>query len=308
MKKVFFINGGAGRVLCSIPAFLKRKKIHGDDFYVISESGIELFLGIPELQDIVFDPHHKGIWESIIRPNQAITVEPYREHGYYNQLLSLSQAYDKIINETDDHSDLPRPKIVINQQEEMTGVDAIDNAKKHHKKGKTVVFQPFGRSSEMHKGTGHVIDPSSRSLSTNDYFYISEKIRSKYNCIVMTEHRFENDTNVYVESNLRVWAAIIESADYFIGVDSVGQHIAYAMDTPGSVIIGSTFAENISYPDYFNIVEKKNNQKRYSPIRIEGLDGDLANRYNDKCMQYTKKELDEIVNKIFTHLKKTVGS
>ena len=80
------------------------------------------------------------------------------------------------------------------------------------------------------------------------------------------------------------------------------------MDTPGSVIIGSTFAENISYPDYFNIVEKKNNQKRYSPIRIEGLDGDLANRYNDKCMQYTKKELDEIVNKIFTHLKKTVGS
>ena len=57
----------------------------------------------------------------------------------------------------------------------MTGVDAIENAKKHHKKGKTVVFQPFGRTSEMHKGTGHVIDPSSRSLSTNDYFYISEK-------------------------------------------------------------------------------------------------------------------------------------
>ena len=46
MKKVFYINGGAGRVLCSIPAFLKRKKIHGDDFYIVSESGIELFIGV----------------------------------------------------------------------------------------------------------------------------------------------------------------------------------------------------------------------------------------------------------------------
>ena len=69
MKKVFYINGGAGRVLCSIPAFLKRKKIHGDDFYIVSESGIDFFIGIPELTDLAFTPHHKGIWESIIKPN-----------------------------------------------------------------------------------------------------------------------------------------------------------------------------------------------------------------------------------------------
>ena len=308
MKKVFYINGGAGRVLCSIPAFLKRKKIHGDDFYIVSESGIELFIGIEELQDICFDPNHKGIWESIVRPNDLVTVEPYREHGYYNQLLSLSEAYDKVINQTDDHSDLEKPSIVLNQQEEITGLDAIARCKEFHKKAKTIVFQPFGRSSQIHERSGHAYDPSARSLSTNDYFYISDKLRSKYNCIVMTEHKFENDKNMYVEGHMRNWGAIIEAADYFLGVDSVGQHIAYAFGKPGSVIMGSTFAKNVSYPDFFNIVEKKNVKRKYSPIRIDGIDGELINRINDKCMYFSKKELDEVVSNIMTHIKKSIGA
>tara|TARA_B100000965_G_scaffold363609_1_gene346521 strand:+ start:2886 stop:3812 length:927 start_codon:yes stop_codon:yes gene_type:complete len=308
MKKVFYINGGAGRVLCSIPAFLKRKKLHGDDFYIVSESGIELFIGVEELQDVAFDPSHKDIWERIVRPNDLVTVEPYRQHGYYNQELSLSEAFDKIINETDDHSDLEKPKIVLNQQEEITGLDAVTRCKEFHKKQKTVIFQPFGRSSQIHEKSGHAWDSSGRSLTTNDYFYISEKIRSKYNCIVMTEHKFENDKNMYCDANMRAWCAIIEAADYFLGVDSVGQHIAYSFGKPGTVIMGSTFAKNVSYPDYFNIVEKKNIKRKYSPIRIDGLDGELINRINDKCMYFTKKELDEVASSIMTNIKKTIGA
>jgi len=112
---------------------------------------------------------------------------------------------------------------------------------------------------------------------------------------------------MYVDTNIRQWAAIIEAADYFVGVDSVGQHMAYSFDKPGSVIIGSTFAENISYPKYFNIVEKKNNKKKYSPIRIHGLDGDLADRYNDTCMDFTQRELEEITNNILHHIKQKIG-
>ncbi len=308
MKKVFYINGGAGRVLCSIPALLKYKKLHGDEFYVISESGIEFFIGVQELQDLCFDPNHKGIWESIIRPNEIVSVEPYREHGYYNQKRSLTEAFDKIINNTDDHSDLPKSKIVLNQEEEISALDAIESAKSYHKKKKTVVFQPFGRSSKIHK-SGHAYDPSARSLSTDDYFQISNKIREKYNCIVFTEHRFENDGNVYVQApNLRVWAAIVEAADYFLGIDSVGQHMANIFNKPGTVILGSTFAENITYSEHFNIVEKKDTPKVYSPIRIEGIDGELINRINDKCMDFSKKELGEISNNIMRHIKQKIGS
>ena len=124
----------------------------------------------------------------------------------------------------------------------------------------------------------------------------------------MTEHKFENDKNMYVEGHMRNWGAIIEAADYFLGVDSVGQHIAYAFGKPGSVIMGSTFAKNVSYPDFFNIVEKKNVKRKYSPIRIDGIDGELINRINDKCMYFSKKDLDEVVSNIMTHMKKSIGA
>lgn len=306
MKKVFVINGGAGRVICALPALQKYYKKHGPDFYILSESGIDFFVGHPELQDLAFELNHKGLFENIIKPNDLMSIEPYREHGYYNQKRSLSESFDKLINNTEDHSDLEKPKIVLSKLEEINALDAINNVKDHHKKKKTVVIQPFGRGCTLHK-SGHTIDPSSRSLSTDDYFYISEKIRKKYNLITFSELKFDNDQNMYVDTNIRQWSAIIEAADYFIGVDSVGQHMAYAFNTPGSIILGSTFAENISYPNHFNILEKKDVKKKYSPIRIHGLDGELIDRYNDTCMDFTKQELDDITNKIVSHIKRKVG-
>lgn len=306
MKKVFVINGGAGRVICALPALQKYYKNHGPDFYILSESGIDFFVGHPELQDLAFDLNHKGLFENIIKPNELVSLEPYREHGYYNQKKSLSESFDKLINNTDDHSDLERPVISLSKVEEINALDAINNVKEYHKKKKTVVIQPFGRGCNLHK-SGHTVDPSSRSLSTNDYFYISEKIRKKYNLITFSELKFDNDQNMYVDTNIRQWAAIIEAADYFLGIDSVGQHMAYAFNKPGSIILGSTFAENISYPNHFNIIEKKGIKKKYSPIRIHGLDGDLIDRYNDTCMDFSKQELDEITNKILSHIKRKIG-
>ena len=122
----------------------------------------------------------------------------------------------------------------------------------------------------------------------------------------MTEIKFDNDDNMYVEADLRHWASIIETADYFVGVDSCGQHMAYAFDKPGSVILGSTFAENISYPKHFNIIEKPNTPKVYSPIRIEGMDSELANRVNDSCMDFTKNEIQDIANNILKDIEKKV--
>jgi hypothetical protein len=306
MKKVFVVNGGAGRVICSLPALQKYYKLHGPDFYILSESGLDFFVGHSELQDLAFDLGHKGLFENIIKPNELITLEPYREHGYYNQQKSLTESFDKLINNTDDHTDLEKPKIVLSKTEEINALDAINNVKEHHKKKKTVVIQPFGRTCSMHK-SGHTVDTSSRSLSTNDYFYISERIRKKYNLISFSEIKFENDKNMYVDTNLRQWCAIIDAADYFLGIDSVGQHMAYAFDKPGSVILGSTFAENISYPKYFNIVEKKGIEKKYSPIRIHGLDGELIDRYNDSCMDFNQRELEEIANNILHHIKQKIG-
>ena len=105
------------------------------------------------------------------------------------------------------------------------------------------------------------------------------------------------------EVQLRDWAAIIESADYFVGCDSVGQHMARALNKPGTVILGSTFAINITYPDHFQIIENENVEKEYSPIRLCGLDCHLADRINDRCMMFSDEDINSIYKAIVKDIK-----
>ena len=50
MNKAFFINGGAGRVLCSMPG-LERFAETNKDFIIVSESWSELYLNNKILRD-----------------------------------------------------------------------------------------------------------------------------------------------------------------------------------------------------------------------------------------------------------------
>lgn len=305
MKKVFAINGGAGRVICALPALEKFYQTHGSNFYIYSESGLDFFVGNKKLQDLTYTPDTKDVFENIIKPNELVSPEPYRYHQYYNQKCSLSQAFDAVINNTTDHKGLEKPKIYLSKQEEINALDAIANAKNMQGKKQTLVIQPFGRTSQPVQG--HIIDPSSRSLNKETYLKIIESLHKDYNIIYMGEYLEIENTTFKIQTSLRQWAAIIEASDYFIGCDSVGQHMAYAFDKPGTVILGSTFAINVSYPEYFNIIQKQPLDIKYSPIRIaEGLDGDLANRYNDTCMDFTEKETKEVIEKIRVDIKKKI--
>ena len=62
MNKAFFINGGAGRVLCSMPGLERYAKTH-DDFVIVSESWGELFLNNTTLREHVFPVGYKGLFE-----------------------------------------------------------------------------------------------------------------------------------------------------------------------------------------------------------------------------------------------------
>lgn len=306
MKKVFAINGGAGRVLCAIPALLKYYKNNGPNFYIFTESGLDFFVGIPELQDLTFTPEHKGLFEDIIKPNEMVSPEPYRDHGYYNQQRHLTEAFDYLINNTTDHSDLEKIKIILNKTEELNALDVVTNVNKQQGKAKTIVIQPFGRSSVPQQN--EMIDVMSRSLSLATYQSIIKELHKTYNIVYMGENKEVDDSTFKVEAGLRQWAAIIEASDYFIGCDSVGQHMAYAFDIPGTVILGSTFAENTSYANHFNILQKSSTDIRYFPIRLceNGLDGDIANRVNDTCMDFSEKETKDLISKILKDIKEKI--
>ena len=308
MKKIFFIDGGAGRIIAAIPALLKYDKLNpNSDWSVLIASWDFLYWGIPELQDRTYNLDNKGLFDNIVKSaDKIVTPEPYRVPAYFRQEISLSEAFDFEINDTTDHSDLPLPTLIFNHKEQLISKHTILELKGVQKKQKTIVFQPFGRGSKVENGA--IFDEESRSISATDYLSLAKRLSQRYNLIFFGEPDFQLSDDIYSAKytcDLRQWGSLIAEADYFVGCDSVGQHMAAAVGTPATVIFGSTFPINTSYPTLFQIIENKSH-KKYSPIRISGLDTVLANRINESSMLFSKQELDDIFDAIVSDIDKKV--
>lgn len=300
----FFINGGAGRVICSIPAFELYEKEHPeDDFVIVCEGGMDFYKGHPTLHNRAFDISHKGLFEHFLKDRNAVTPEPYRVWEYYNQQCSLAQAFDIAISNKGIR-EVPAPKVFINKMEMVQGANVVEEIKKVTGFDKVVVIQPFGRSVEQ--VGDFIIDNSSRSFQLNNVIDIVDVLKKEYGVIVMSEiplKLVDNDAGKYPVAqpqipNIRVWAGIIQVADHFIGCDSLGQHIAKALGKTATVITGSTYPVNISYPDDadFDIIDVGNGKRIYSPIRMAA--DEERDRLNDESMEMTDKQIKEVVDSV----------
>ena len=96
----------------------------------------------------------------------------------------------------------------------------------------------------------------------------------------------------------RIWAAIIKYADHFLGCDSVGQHLAFTTKTPATVLCGSTFPINVSYPNEptINILDMGEEIREYSPIRI--TQDERIDRKNENIMSMSPEIHDYIIDAI----------
>ena len=297
-SKAFFINGGAGRVICSIPALEKYAETH-DDFVIVCEGGMNFFQAHPVLHKYAYDFWHKGLFEDKLKMRDCVTPEPYRRWHYYNQKCSLAQAFDMEINGVDEPRDLPAPNIRITTPEGITALNTVENIKAETGKDKVIVIQPFGRG--VSDAGGYIFDPTSRSFNVSDVAEIINDLKKDYTVIVMSEFPFETGDSPHSHAvpqvpDVRLWAGIIQCADHFLGCDSVGQHIAKAVGTTATVVIGSTFPVNISYPNdkEFDIVDLGEGKRVFSPIRLTAEDYQDMN--NDECMSMTKDDVKNIIS------------
>lgn len=306
--KAFFINGGAGRVVCSIPALEKYAEENGTDFIIVCEGGTDFYMGHPLLHERAYDHWHKNLFEDKLINMDLVTPEPYRVWEYYNQKCSLAQAFDIAINGKG-LRELQRPHMKLSNEEMFTGFGVIKEVKEKTKKDKVVIFQPFGRG--VVSKNGLILDTSARSFEGAHVINIVKQLQKNYCVILMSEigidfskHGCKEPVAHPQNMNLRQWAGIIANADYFLGCDSVGQHIACALDKPATVVTGSTFAINVSYPDYekFDILDMGGSVRKYSPIRIT-MD-DVADRGNDGIMQMNDAIEKAIVESVDKGIKK----
>lgn len=304
MKKAFFVNGGAGRVLCSIPA-LERYAETNDDFIIVSESWSELFMLNPTIRDKVYPVGQKDLFEDKLKDKKIISTEPYRVNQYFNQKCNLIQAFDIEINELDEIPESRPINIELTKEEQIAGYNIVSEVKSTLTKEKVVVFQPFGSAVKI--DGRFIVDSSGRSFELSNTFDIIKNLNKHFSVIVMSDIDIPGIEDMGVSFPrsvpLNVWAGIINASDYFLGCDSVGQHLAHALNKPATVVIGSTYPENISYPDNkdFKIIDLGKDKRKYSPIRI-GF-APATDRNNESLMmidndRQIKRITDSVVMKI----------
>jgi len=301
MTTVIWIDGGIGRVITSIPALLKYHKNHPDEEWYIMIPGWDFVMwGFPELQERTFNPDSKGSFNLFWKADKVITAEPYRVPAYYRNEISLREAFDVVINESTDHSDLTEMQLRLSSPEKRKAFEIIEQAKKLHKQEKTIVLQPFGSSATPHESG--IFDDSHRSMPKNMLDYFIKNLSEKYNLIFMGAKEFHNIKTYKPDPDpqMREWMAIIEAADYFIGCDSCGQHMRRAFNKPASVMIAGTHGVNITY-DNFHIIER---DVPFYPdaMRISGFQSHMSARLNEPRIEFTQGEIEktyqEIIDKI----------
>jgi|9_EtaG_2_1085328.scaffolds.fasta_scaffold00086_3 hypothetical protein len=301
MNKAFFINGGAGRVLCSMPGLERYAKTH-DNFVIVSESWTEMYMTNKTLRDHVYMGWQKDLFRDQLRDKEIITPEPYRLNAYFTQRANLVQAFDMLINDLgDDVPETGEINIDLSKEEQIIGYNLCNEVRQFTGRDKVVVFQPFGQSV---KNEGQFIyDTSGRSFEMKDTVELLTELSKNYAIIAMTQldiPSWQEEMGVAMpkDMNLNQWMGVINGADYFLGCDSVGQHMAHAMGKPATVVIGATFPENISYPDNknFTIIDNGKDKRRYSPIRL--TQDECADRNNEDVMVLEKDTIKKIIKTI----------
>ena len=103
-------------------------------------------------------------------------------------------------------------------------------------------------------------------VSLNNIVSIINELKKDYAIIIMSEIQFPLEENEEKSKykvarpqiqDMRLWAGIINAADHFLGCDSMGQYLAKAFGKTATVVTGSTYPINISYPDCkdFDIID-----------------------------------------------------
>jgi hypothetical protein len=303
-SKAFFVNGGFGRMMCSIPALELYAKESGDtEFIIVCEGGTDAFKGNPLLDSRAYDIWHKNLFKEKLKEREIVSTEPYRIWEYYNQHCSLSQAFDIQINNKGIR-DLEIPTLYLSKEEILAGRQVVSQVKEKLKKEKTIIIQPFGRG--MQYIDRSFVDNTGRSIEFKDFKSLIRKLQEVgYGIIIMSEMKFDFSEEKFKDEiampeniSLRQWAAIIKYADHFLGCDSSGQHLSYSVNTPSTVVVGSTFPINVSYPtcEFFNVVDLGMKDREYDPIRITS--DEPTSRHNENIMSMTPEIQNYIIDRI----------
>lgn len=282
------IDGGMGRQICAIPA-LEKFVEKNPNTVIMSHFWTSMFWGNKKLADHVFDAGTKGLFEQT-KDSKIMKPEPYHNNDFLNNRCHLIDAFNQELNGDKEKCKLPKIYFSISEK-----ANAANNRLVSGKKN--VVIQPFGSTANFMNG--QIIDQTVRSLNMNNTKHLIDKLFAAGMNVIMLDHRDMGavfDKSKYVNTlgmDHRSASSLIDSADYFIGVDSAGQHIAAFNEKPSTVFFGASSIENYGYPDRQKIITREGYEnKKYMAMRLAEFDYQIASVENDDLLDFRKDEFD----------------
>jgi ADP-heptose:LPS heptosyltransferase len=127
-----------------------------------------------------------------------------------------------------------------------------------------------------------------------------EELSKDYFIINMNANIWQHEKtgSLMPDPGLRIWAAIIQEADYFIGCDSCGQHMARCVGTDASVVVAGTHEVNISYPEKFHIIKREAVKYYPNPMRVSMMNSMLSDKLNEDRNAFTEDEIKKAIKEI----------
>ena len=294
-KAIIHIDGGLGRVVASTGAIRRFHENNPHKQIIVISSWPDVFANNPHVHK-VYPLHHAYLWDDVIKQGQFHMLEPYYDHRYYNQQMNLADSFDHLLN---GDNAFVFPELYLTPQEKAWGISFRQEVEKLTKSTKIIAYQPYGATARLADGV--VTDESHRSLPKG----LAEGIPHMFEPIDGAEGLgFINFSRIFVdkanvahrEFNIREYFAAIAACDYFLGIDSSCSHISTAFRKFGTLMLGGTFKENVSYPEY-KVIQREGYPQSYNPNRFAGW----VNQ-NQGAMDYTQVEIDEIREHLFSVL------
>lgn len=294
-KRALLIDGGSGRIFCSVPAIKEYIKRYPDT--IILSSGTEV-LGTLDFIPRLYSPVTPYLFKDILQPRRFIHPEPYHDYNYYQGKSHLIQSYYKVLG-LKPPKELPKINLKFTDIEIEQAKEILNKHKKVQGKDKVLIIQPFGASAIIKHDK--IFDPTNRSIEHDFYVKLREQASKFYTILEMRNLYLPNEQNIMGnELPLRAWLVLLSLADAFIGIDSIGQHVTYAYDVPSLIFIGSTNKTNICYENH-RIIQRNGYPKTYHPFRLpDTIGNDIL--YNIDALKFTDNEQKDIITEVTTWL------
>lgn len=287
MKVALNIDGGIGRVICSIPAVEK---------FALANPDVQIITPWPDI--FKYNPYIKNIhngwgsqahlWPSVISSSDYRHPEPYKHYLYYTKQHHLIESFHYLIN---GKAKMETPNLYLSSQEQTNAQALIQAIKEQQRVDKVIIFQPFGGTAK--EQGPYINDPSHRSLSWTTVQYIMNNLPSNVRVIYRGTIPFSHPRCLSrIDFSLRETIALVQASDGVVGIDSCAQHMAYSLGRPAVVLWGSTAIENVGYKTFTNI-HRPGFPKAYVPYRF-----DFNQEVNQGAMDFSTTELTSICVKI----------